>query len=326
MSKTLDIKFKSQYSNYLELNFEIADTSILCFEIDEIIENYLKQQHKTLSENDINIKYNLLINKNKLSASYNITILSNTIDKKILCMHSANIKKEILSLEHFKNIIVITKDDANSFLCELLYPKIMQIEVRLRAIVNKIYMQTKGKEWKNEILDKTKMANNKRSKGFDLNEVLLETLVDLLFKINLNKDNSIPSNLNILSKEELIKIIHNVKHKSFWEEFFPKVKLKLEHLNLLINIRNNVMHFKPISYNDFNQNDKNCDRIIKLLSKAETQIIGNKINFSKKLLDSFNILSQAINKLVEPIQNQLNSLSNALQPIFDEINKMKKTN
>lgn len=320
MEETLVLKPKHKYLNSIELIFEIADTSLLCFKIDEFLETYLSEQRKKLNDNEFNIEHELLIKKDRLSSGYSVRICSDIFGQEKLSSHSCDIRKRILSIPDFQDIILVTKDEGNCYLCERLYPKIMNIEIRLRAIVNIIYMQTNGNEWEKELKAKTKRANNKRGSGFDLNEILLETLIDLIFKINFNEGNEPPLNLETLSKSELIETINRVKYKSFWQEVFPNIDLKIEWLNLLMDIRNNVMHFKPLDYNtDYLANMKNCDKIILLLNKAEKQIRDKKLKLTKELVNSFNLLFQTVAKLVELMQPSFNQMATSLQPIRETI-------
>lgn len=323
MKNTLVLKTKHEYKNSIELIFEIADTSLICFEIDEFLKKYISMQRKKMNEHEFNVEHELLIKKDSLSSGYSVKILSDKLDKEKLSFYSCDIRNKILSLPNFKGIILITKDEGNCYLCETLYPKIMEIETRLRAIVNKIYMQIKGIEWKENLETTTKRANNKRDKGFDLNEILLETLVDLMFKININETNSPPPNLDNLSKSELIKIINNIKYKSLWGKFFPNIDLKIEYLEALIKIRNKVMHFKLLDFNnDYKVTVKNLARILTLLDKAEKQISGKKFKLTKELADSFNLLFQTIHNSIAPIQERINQMATSLQPIMESISKI----
>ena len=276
----------------LKLFFEVADaTSILYGLIDECIEKFNIKNY-----GDITISHTVARMPNKFSLSYKIILSSRTVNKSTLCQASCELREQICRLKNFKNWAVVTNEDANMQMCEILYPKILDIETRLRAITNRIFMQFQGDQWSNELKIKTKQANNKRSSGFDLNQLTLGNLVNLLFRININENKSVPNNLDSLSKEELITIIHNIKCKTMWQHFFSTVELKIEYMDDLLDVRNNVMHFKPINYKYFTQNVVNCERINFCLKKVEKQIAGKKFSLSKEFMDALHLLTEIASK------------------------------
>lgn len=207
-------------------------------------------------------------------------------------------------------------------MCTTIYPKLMEIETRLRSLVNQITMQVNGDKWKNEISNKTKQAGNKRDKQDNLDEIFLETLVSILFEIDVNSDKKIPDNLSDLSKNELIDIINKTRFKSFWEEAFPNIKLQKEQMDILIKIRNKVMHFKDFSFNDFTQAVKTCDKILKLIEKAELSIKG--IVLSKSLLETLSKVSDVISSNYQIYHEFFSKINKQLNPIYNSIKSISQ--
>lgn len=321
----LEVELKKEYANSIELNLEIVEDKI--FDIEDLVDNYINNNKLP---DELNVEHYSQIKKGSISHSYIIKIQSDIILNGELLKYSTSLIQIIKISEKLRNKFTVTKDEGKLLMCTTLYPNLMKIETRLRSLVNQIIMQVNGDKWKSEIHNKTKQAGNKRDKQDDLDEIFLETLVSILFEIDVNSNKQIPDNLSDLSKNDLIDIINKIKFKSFWEEAFPNIKLQKEQMDILIKTRNKVMHFKDITFNDFTQATKTCDKVLKLIEKAELSIKGKRIILSKSLLETLSKISDMfysnyqiyhefflkINKQLNPIYNSINSIAQ----IFENYN------
>ncbi len=313
----LEVELKKEYAYSIELNVEVVEDKI--FDMEDLISNYINNNKLP---DELNIEHYSQIKKGSISHSYIIKIQSDIISKKDLLKYSTSLIQIIKNSENLRNKFTVTKDEGKCFMCTTLYPSLMEIETRLRSLVNQIIMQVNGDKWKSEIYNKTKLAGNKRDKQDDLDEIFLETLVSILFEIDVNSDKQIPNNLSDLSKNNLIDIIHKIKFKSFWEEAFPNIKLQKEQMDFLIKIRNKVMHFKDIPFNIFTQATKTCDKVLKLIEKAELSVKGKRIILSKSLLETLSKVSDIITSNYQTYHEIFSKINKQLNPIYNSINSI----
>ena len=315
----LEVELKKEYVYSIELNVEVVEDKI--FDIEDLVSKYIDNSKLP---NEVKIEYFPQFKKESISHSYIIKIQSDAITKKELLKYSTSLIYNIKNSENLRNKLTVTKDEGKWFMCTTIYPKMMEIETRLRSLVNQITMQVNGDKWKNEISNKTKQAGNKRDKQDNLDEIFLETLVSILFEIDVNSDKKIPDNLSDLSKNELIDIINKTRFKSFWEEAFPNIKLQKEQMDILIKIRNKVMHFKDFSFNDFTQAVKTCDKILKLIEKAELSIKGRRIVLSKSLLETLSKVSDIISSNYHIYHEFFSKINKQLNPIYNSIKSISQ--
>lgn len=329
-----EVELDKKYNYSIELNFEVVEDKL--FDLEDLVGNYI--DNNKLSA-DLNIEHFSQIKKGSISHSYIIKIQSDTVSEDKLLKYSTSLIQIIKNTKNLKNKFTVTKDEGKWFMCTTIYPKLMEIETRLRSLVNQIIMQVNGDKWIGEITNKTKQAGNKRDKQGDLDEIFLETLVSLLFEVNVNSNKNIPNDLSHLSKENLIDIINKTRFKSFWEEAFPNIKLQKESLKVVIDTRNKVMHFKDMSLSDFTQAVKTCDKVLESIKKAELSIKGRRIMLSKGLMETLSNISNVIysnyqmyykfftniNKQLNPLYNSINSLSQIFEKCnFSNFNKQKE--
>ena len=309
---TLIIPIKSQYKVYFELNLEFIHLKDeLKNKIVDKIEKQIVQIRKKHNEREILIKYDFYT-KMSLRKELSIELFSNEVTDIELFKMLSNFRDNILNIKSLDNV-VITKDEGNNFACAQLYQKILLIETKCRSIINKVSMHSKGTNWKKFITENLEQAHDKRNPTYDLNEKFLETIVDLMFTININTNKTIPSDFESRNKEELIEIIKHIEPKSFWDFAFPNINLEYKQMSQLIKIRNKVMHFKPINYGEFNDNLKNCDVILMLLNNAEKEI---DFKFTDKITDALMALSDSISKIVKPVWENIEQIAKQPNNIF----------
>lgn len=168
----------------------------------------------------------------------------------------------------FKDYIEVLKDESSSYLSQKLFLDMYNIEVGLRSILKKILISVFGAEWKKKIFDDNfqPKRNEKKLESLTLEELYYIMFVNKRFLPSYKEDE-----LKVKTKEDLITIVNSIQTLTFWERFFPKIKLK-EKVCELKRYRNDVMHFKGIKYKDYETCKKLCTKINPLIEKANSEL------------------------------------------------------
>lgn len=302
----------------MKLVFEVANTSLLVSLIDEYLDEYKK------NNTDFKITYNYYFKNNVRSTNYVIIIESNTKSDEEIAQVIDEIKNSIDNIKDLKGLIFCLDNDASLFYSSIFYKKLMKIETTLRKLFYKVHMQFDKENWSQSAKEKIAKIKTKRQTNGNLEEFLFEDLITLLFGHYINVKNYNMKDLSKKTNEELLRFIEQNNPKTFWQTFFPKVKLPFERMEQLIIIRNSTMHFKTISTKLYNDHIKNCNYVINKLEEAEKQIQGEKFVITPQMAESLTKLMEQVNNFTKSIVPTLEIIAKSMEPIFESIQGINK--
>lgn len=225
------------------------------------------------------------------------------------------------------------EDGASALLSEKLYPKYAQYERSLRHLVLLVLTKAFGGDWIYKTLSEDKLDEiKKRSKGgnVSLTEVLelfdLKQLEGYLFDkrevdyLNYINNQLYDTNLDKMSKDEICRVIDNMRPKSLWEKHFQDIgdeKKWKEQLESIHNCRNKVAHHRRITYEEYIETNHRLKIINKQISDA-VSIIQNR-DFSNiksiDLLGGFALLVNSVKELFSKyvFSGLISEINNAIQ-------------
>lgn len=291
------------------------------------------------SINNIKIKKNGSKLKGKNNHLFTLEALGSPIaSAKELSQLTQEIKN-IFDLNNVKYYILI--DEASSTFALRLYPLACEFETKLRKFIYLALfdIEDSAREY---TINKIKTTNKELSKLKDipqnnfLEELTLGDLFTFLFDngefINeaKNKTSSITNTIGrTASKKEIIMLIEEIEEKTVWNtlfsESFPDCKLPKLYTKIFP-IRNSVMHFKFISYQEYKKglsifNAINLDLdnqlkkgIVLENSTKNIQAVSQNYQYISSTLKS---LSLALNTISHINLSALSELSETLSPIVN---------
>ncbi len=232
-------------------------------------------------------------------------------------------------------------DGVSATLSEKLYPKYAQYERKLRQFVLLVLTKSFGNSWRNETIPKEKMDDlKKRSKGgnVSLNDTLelfdLQQMEDYLFKpreVNYPvylEDNLSKNQINLLSKEEIIRIVDGMRPRSLWERCFNDIGdgcMWEKQIKEIHECRNKVAHHKHISVDEYKLTNTRLDHINEQLLKCIEEIYRKEFT-SINAIDLLGSFALFINSIKESIAKTvfsglLNQINKSIQQMVEPIKK-----
>lgn len=255
----------SKSKKLFKISYYIAGNHFLIKNESEI--RNIKDELKQAFSIDITHEVKWPKNRQKIGTQIDFCVLSNTCTKLQLAeaVNSLHVK---ISQTSFKDHIEILEDECSILLSQTLFSYLYKIEVGLRSILKKILISIFGDEWKKKIFDDNfkPKRNENRLESLTLEELYYIMFVNRRFLPHYDYDK-----LNSKKSDELVTIIKDMQILTFWERFFPQIKLK-EKICELIKYRNTVMHFKGIRYKDYDDCKKLCLKISPLVEKANNEL------------------------------------------------------
>ncbi len=254
-------KRKTQY----KISYYVACNHFLVKDEEEI--RKITTELETLYKIEVKHETKWAKNKDKHGVQIDYLISSDTHTKLQLSKIIDSLHENIFKTT-FKDYIEVLKDESSSYLSQKLFLDMYNIEVGLRSILKKILISVFGAEWKKKIFDDNfkPKRNENRLESLTLEELYYIMFVNRRFLPHYDYDK-----LNSKKSDELVTIIKDMQILTFWERFFPKIKLK-EKICELIKYRNTVMHFKGIRYKDYDDCKKLCLKISPLIEKANNEL------------------------------------------------------
>ena len=268
-----DPEKRNKYVGHIDELFRDALASEV--ETGKVQVNDKKIEISVLNEKRVTISYS----ETKLKKMYIINLISPDIMKSshyALKTIVGNMKKTPSVAKCFS--IIVAYDETSQQLCTKLYPPLSSFERKLRCLVYEILVKFYGGEWYKKTIsdlintcDQIKKINEdiRRCAGQSgvnyietaLEQMTYENLIKYLFDRNPPKPYSeiIETDLSddkiqTMTKDELVSAIQRSRAKSLWEKLFYEYteldELEAE-IRTIQNLRNQVMHAKTISYEDY---------------------------------------------------------------------------
>lgn len=259
----------------------------------------------------INIDYEIQWPKNtqRFGTQIDFFISSNTHTKLQLCKFAEILHQKIIGTS-FGNFIEILNNQSSNYLSQIIFPNLGIIEIALRSIFKKVLISVFGQSWKKKIFDDNFESKRKENtlEGLTIEELYYIMFVNRRFLPILNEDELLKK-----SNTDLVDIIKNQKILTFWELFFPQIKLK-EKICEIKKYRNIIMHFKGFKYSEYSDCKKLCTKIMPMLEKAnnifEMESMATllaeefkKINYSA-IKTALIALAKEMNKIVTGVNNK----------------------
>ncbi len=268
-----------------------------------------EEMEKTYS---VNIDYDILWPKNnqRFGTQIDFHVYSNIHTKLQLCEFVEILNKKLIETS-FGPFIEILNDQSSNYLTQNIFPNLGIIEIGLRSIFKKVLISVFGQDWKNKIFDDNFESRRKENKleSLTIEELYYIMFVNRRFMPIINEDELLKK-----SNRDLVDIIKEQKILTFWELFFPTIKLK-EKVCEIKRFRNTIMHFKGFNYSEYSNCKKLCTKIMPLLEKAnnvfemESMAIllaeeFKKIDFSA-IKTALILLTREMNKMVTGYYDKL---------------------
>ena len=236
------------------------------------------------------------------------------------CHHKIDediIKKEDLKFYRYT-------DEAGDEIRYRVYPILADIEQRFRAFINKALAEILGFDWwENSVPEKINKVTSDRYSNSRKDQIAphyLEcTLFDDLIKLITINYCEFQDNLSFTNKEfdQLLQDCHsfddlklkwNQKKKvlSYWEifsKYFDDRKqwdddLKKELENFVINVRNKVMHHRPIRFCVIKKLDEIKEELIKVFDSAKSELSEEEIIEAKQEIQEMESTLENIRKMM----------------------------
>ncbi|MDV0447522.1 hypothetical protein MsAg5_14220 [Methanosarcinaceae archaeon Ag5] len=228
----------------------------------------------------INISYDEVLDPKNNLCYFWIESKKGPINKDARILSQAH--KAITSNSHRKNYYIVkTKDESSEYYCKRLFPLFGTFENSLRELAYLVVIRTYGSNWPEQTRFKVKTSNKIE---YGLQASTITELYKFLFdKEETNKelwDYLSDSNMQTMSKEEIISSLNKFRPHSLWDRLFINDFSSFDSMMLedVREGRNQVAHNHTIDYNEFNRYKKELKELIGI-NKKNIEVVKNK-NFT----------------------------------------------
>ena len=281
-----------------------------------IIVKDLRKLEEILSGNN-SIKYKRIELNNKNILRMRIETISHN-NNKSEAQTLEEIKKKIRESEHRVNYyITVCYDGSAEYYCNKLMIPLAIFERNLRQFLYLILISLYDIEWherfisKEVIEDIKKKKKKKKKKNNDINELVEKGLEYLTFQDyikclftpkNLKSMEEIIEEVNNenekegVTKEDIVNIINNNREKTMWEVICNDIKIEFsrEDIDNIRKIRNEVVHNKEMTSQEYESNKKIINESNKKIKMVITKIEEEK--YREKIFDIRPILDMYLNQ------------------------------
>jgi len=248
------------------------------------------------------------------------------------------VHKSIVVTPHRKIYHIIKiKDEVSDYFCNQLYPLINYFERSLRELVYLMVIKTYGAEWPS----KTKLKVKGHAIENGLEHLTIGQLYHFLFgkheRTNDLWSDLSKSNLNYMSKNEIIQYLEEKKPISLWEQIFKsEIDISQELFEKITEWRNFIAHSNTIHYHEFKkyksgllqsikENDHNIGKIKtknftsfeKFLIQIHWEMLDENYNYT-----SLNERTNASNNFEQSLIISKNFLKEKNESIFALLNEL----
>lgn len=293
-------------------------------------------------EKDYYIEYKI-IQKSSKSNCYLILKSTNRVN---VSMHLLEQVDDTISKTSERKYyhIINNYDGISDEYCKKLYPKYACFERKLREMVFIILTKAYGGNWyeKTTIADIDKeVVRNARGKENLISDALehmdYAMLERYLFEkripdcVGIIEEDLSKDKLNKMNKNEICNIIDKMRPVSLWECHFLKIgsaeKWETD-IKKIHNTRNKVAHNKKITRKEYDETNKNLNRIIKRLREAVGKL--QEINFTEKnsvdILEKFALFSATNIKEDNIYEAIAENFGNRIQQIVEQAKSLYQDN
>lgn len=243
----------------------------------------------------------------------------------------SNLKKIIRSGPHREKYrIAISYDESSGYFNEKLYTFIAKNEIKLRQFIYLVLLDSFGNDWVTETFEKS-LENELKSRQFNPSDFVEKGLegftygnyIDFLFgerRISFNDETADKliqeiNNKDEMDKASIIKTLKSMKTYTLWDKLFYKIDYPnaKDELIDISKIRNNIMHNKEISIEEFDarkkklqHSNKNLNKAIEYVKSSNREEIEYREvvkSFSSSLMDIQNSNIGQYKKLAEDLSN-----------------------
>lgn len=320
----LFIKKKNDFCNDID-SFKalLLSNNMIKFKGDHDVLINKKQMKYTLSQNNASMSGECI---------YTLTFIANHKEEERQASALIEANKAVLAIHQYVDgmfSLNVAYDGLSLYYGQLLYPRISELEVRLREVIYLFMIMNVGSEWFNsrspERVKKTVESNVERNHThLDPDNPLLDadfsTLSTFLFtKYPLNGDYKRllqdVQGKKSLSRSEINEIVDKYQERSNWDRYFAdhiQIEKFNDKLHRLSSYRNMVAHSKRITVDDYRKADV-------LLTEIEDTLVScvdhiNPIDLSEEERDAVEgiALSSFAPRLDEGVRQSVNDFLKAM--------------
>lgn len=299
---------------------DFKSDQIIC---DDLIFNYSFNESK--NNNNIRLKINTLKESATSVGAKQIDFLKNRIRNGI----------------HRKDFrIIIIYDEASEYYCTKLSRFISIFERKLRQFIYIITLTAYGNNWIKETFSEEIQkavaeieSNKNRHIEMALECFTFQDFIDYLFtkRYEVELEEVIYSAKNVAnnpenSKEDIIKILNKAKKTSLWDKLFDRYGMEFLEADIdqIRKIRNDVMHNKEISTEDFDSYKKLLRSCNKKLDKAILKVESENYPDTVNIIDIFYSLSETMKSMANLGKSVIESITPAINDLIKITENIKK--
>lgn len=299
---------------------DFKSDQIIC---DDLIFNYSFKESK--NNNNIRLKINTLKESATSVGAKQIDFLKNRIRNGI----------------HRKDFrIIIIYDEASEYYCTKLSRFISIFERKLRQFIYIITLTAYGNNWIKETFSEEIQkavaeieSNKNRHIEMALECFTFQDFIDYLFtkRYEVELEEVIHSAKNIAnnpenSKEDIIKILNKAKKTSLWDKLFDRYGIEFleDDIDQIRKIRNDVMHNKEISTEEFESYKKLLRSCNKKLDKAILKVESENYPDTVNIIDIFYSLSETMKSMANLGKSVIESITPAINDLIKITESIKK--
>lgn len=311
---------------------------------DILVENFkdrLDFKDKQIFCDEISFNYKFQKSKNKNNIRLKISTLKGT-STRIEAKEIDILKNRIKNGSHRKDYrIIIVYDGASEYCCTKLSRFISIFERKLRQFIYIITLAAYGNKWieetffddiKKEI--KEKESDEKRHVEMALECFTFQNYIDYLFEKRCDEklEDILQSAVEVAddsnsNKEDVLKILNKAKKVSLWDKLFNGYEMEFLETDIekIRKIRNDVMHNKEISLDDFETYKKLLRECNKKLECAISRVESDNYPETVNIVDIFYSLRETMQSMVNLRKSVIESIAPAIKDLITITDKITKT-
>lgn len=230
--------------------------------------------------------------------------------------------------------IIIDYDGSSDYYCNKLTPFISQFERKLRQCIYLITLAAYDNEWVKKTIseDIMKEVSEKGVNKSKVVEIILEyfdfkNYIDFLFerKYEYDIDETVEEAVNVINrnnskKAEALNILGKLKKVSLWEKLFnsyAEMKFLETDIEDIRKIRNDVLHNKEVSDNEFINHKKLLMKSNKKLDRAIKRIEDEKYNVTVNVIDVLYSFNESIKSIVGLSIDLVKAMTPAMEALIE---------
>lgn len=264
----------------------------------------------------------------------------------------SSFKNQLIAGVHRKSFYInVSYDESALTFCNKAYKLLGAFERKLRELIYLILLTTLGTQWVDRTIPEDLQRTIKEVSHGKI--TMVESALDELTIQNLETylfDSRYPDDFDewfeYISREDVIgeideailrQSIHQMRKLTLWERYFPDVEdiaLIKDQLGQIRKYRNNVMHHKRFTYDDYLSLRRSIKPLMKAIDKAITSFEDKAFNasmayfFSSAFYEQFKSVANELSKSMEvlaktlkPAMEKVVSATSGLKVFSDDITR-----